>query len=81
MSCMLMCSSQFEQYTNHPVVHVDTCKVAMEPCNDHSHHRPPCVWALTNAHLSLKVCFFSDVKAFWVPCIFDRDDFFYFFHS
>ena len=43
------------------------------------HHA--CVWALTNAHLTLKVCFFSNVKAFWVPCILDRDDFFYLFHS
>ena len=23
------------------MVHIDTCMVDLEPCSDHSHHRPP----------------------------------------
>ena len=72
-------------YTNHSVVHVDTCKVAIEPCSDHSHHRPPCVSECLGTHkctLHVESLFFSNVKVLWVPSILDCDDFFfYFFHS
>ena len=65
-------SLQFEQYTNHPVVHIDTCKVAawnhavITAINVFQS-----VWAPINAHFTSKMCFFSDVKALWVPCILD----------
>ena len=60
------CSSQFEQYTNHPVVHVDTYKVAAW---NHAvitaitgHHVFQSVWALTDAHFQVENFLFLGCK-------------------
>ena len=47
--------------TNHPMVHIHTGKVAMEPCNDamitaiRSHHVYQSVWALTKLKRTLYI--------------------------
>ena len=47
------------------------------------HHVFQSIWALTNAHFTSKVCFFSNVtvKVLWVPPFLTAMIFFYFFHS
>ena len=52
MSCSYTHVLQFEQYyINHSVVHIDIlCKVAIEPCSDLSHYRPPCFSECLGTH-------------------------------
>ena len=81
MSCSYTHVLQFEQYyTNHSVVHIDICKVAIEPCSDHSHHRPPCASECLGTHKCILYVENLLVKVSGYLAFLTEMIFFYFFH-